>query len=182
MHYSWWLLSLWSFHQLSVADPGFPRGGGAKSRGGDFAKFPKNCLKLKEFGRGGVPRVPLRSATGYSGLHFRMDPVKLEYLSHIHCFTPVSSEFKFKLSAVVIWSRNPRFLCTHRMTRPQVQNQMSLYSASSIFVKVFFKTEKDVLFAVKCISWLHWEGFSIFYGIRNFRFIIWVVFHESVIS
>ena len=39
---------------VSVADPGFPRGGGANSRGGvptyDFAKISKNCMKLKEFG------------------------------------------------------------------------------------------------------------------------------------
>ena len=38
----------------SVADPGFPRGGGAKSPGGRqhtiLANFPKNCMKLKEFG------------------------------------------------------------------------------------------------------------------------------------
>ena len=40
-----------------MADPGFPRGGGANSPGGrgaptyDFAKFSqKNCMKLKEFG------------------------------------------------------------------------------------------------------------------------------------
>ena len=43
-----------------VADLGFPREGGTNSPGGaggaptyDFAKFPKNCMKLKEFGRGG---------------------------------------------------------------------------------------------------------------------------------
>ena len=39
---------------LPVADLGFPRGGGANSPGGaptyDFAKFSKNCMKLKEFG------------------------------------------------------------------------------------------------------------------------------------
>ena len=58
---------------MPVAGPGFPRGGGANSSGGaatdDFANFPKNCMKLKEFGprAGGggahVPRAPLRSAT-----------------------------------------------------------------------------------------------------------------------
>ena len=41
-----------------VADPGFPRGGGAKSPGGRqhtiLPNFPKNCMKLKEFGPGGV--------------------------------------------------------------------------------------------------------------------------------
>ena len=51
-----------------VADPGFPRGGGANSSGGRqhmiLPNFPKNCMKLKEFEpRGGVPRAPLRSAT-----------------------------------------------------------------------------------------------------------------------
>ena len=39
----------------SVVDPGFPWGGGANSPGGDaniwFCQiFPKNCMKLKEFG------------------------------------------------------------------------------------------------------------------------------------
>ena len=38
-----------------MADPGFPRGGGANSPGGGrqhtiLPCFPKNCMKLKEFG------------------------------------------------------------------------------------------------------------------------------------
>ena len=41
----------------SVADPGFPWGGGANSPGEHqhtiLPKFPKNCMKLKEFGPGG---------------------------------------------------------------------------------------------------------------------------------
>ena len=46
----------------SVADPGFPRGGGANSPGGGrqhtiLPKFPKNCMKLKEFGPPGGARV-----------------------------------------------------------------------------------------------------------------------------
>ena len=54
----------------SVADPGFPRGGGANPQGGGTnllfgKKFPENCMKMKEFGPGGrmflVP-TPLRSA------------------------------------------------------------------------------------------------------------------------
>ena len=51
----------------SVAEPGFPRGGGANSGGCQhtiLSKFPKNCMKLKEFGPPGGTRVPLRSATG----------------------------------------------------------------------------------------------------------------------
>ena len=44
---------------IAVADPGFPRGGGANSPGGRQHKiwpnFPKNCMKLNEFGpQGGV--------------------------------------------------------------------------------------------------------------------------------
>ena len=48
---------------LSVADPGFPRGGGANSPGGRqhiiWPNFPKNCMKLIEFGppEGGGARV-----------------------------------------------------------------------------------------------------------------------------
>ena len=57
---------------IPVADPGFPRGGGANSPGGRqntiLPKFPKNCMKLKEFGPPGGARVPcdpLRSATEF---------------------------------------------------------------------------------------------------------------------
>ena len=45
----------------SVVNPESPRGGGGNPPAGvgtptyDFAKFPKNCMKLKEFGpKGGV--------------------------------------------------------------------------------------------------------------------------------
>ena len=49
-----------------MADPGFPRGGGANSPGGrqhtKLPNFPKNCMKMKEFGPPGgggrVPRAP----------------------------------------------------------------------------------------------------------------------------
>ena len=48
--------------QSTVADPGFPRRGGALSRGGRqhtiFSNFPQNCIKLKEFG----PPVGMRDA------------------------------------------------------------------------------------------------------------------------
>ena len=40
-----------------MADPGFPRGGGANPKGGGanllFGKnFPENCMKIEEFGPG----------------------------------------------------------------------------------------------------------------------------------
>ena len=45
----------------SVTDPGFPRGGGANSPGGCqhtiLPNFPKNCMKLKEFGPRGGARI-----------------------------------------------------------------------------------------------------------------------------
>ena len=50
-----------------VADPGIPRGGVANSWGGGgrqhtiLPNFPKNCMKLKEFG-------PLRHATADGGV------------------------------------------------------------------------------------------------------------------
>ena len=58
----------------SVADPGFPRGGGANSPGGGrqhtiLPNFPINCMKLKEFGPGGgrASKILLcKSATGTS--------------------------------------------------------------------------------------------------------------------
>ena len=49
------------FTMKPVADPGFPRGGGANSPGGRqhmiLSNFPKNCMKLKEFGPPGGGRV-----------------------------------------------------------------------------------------------------------------------------
>ena len=57
---------------VSVAVPGFPRGGGANLQGGGAhllfgQKFPENCIKMKEFGPGGrVPCAPLRSANVYN--------------------------------------------------------------------------------------------------------------------
>ena len=43
--------------QIPVADPGFPRGGGANLTEGHqhmiLPNSPKNCIKLKEFGPGG---------------------------------------------------------------------------------------------------------------------------------
>ena len=62
-----------NLNALSVADLGFPRGGGANSPGGGanmiLPNFPKNCMKLKEFGPpgggGGASKILLcRSATG----------------------------------------------------------------------------------------------------------------------
>ena len=49
-------------------DPGLPRGGGANPSGGAniqfLPNFPKNCMKLKEFGPGRVSKILLcRSAT-----------------------------------------------------------------------------------------------------------------------
>ena len=60
---------------VSVADLGFPRGGGANPQGGGAnllfdQKFPKNCMKMKEFRPRGGARPwrppPLRSANGYA--------------------------------------------------------------------------------------------------------------------
>ena len=64
----------------AVADPGFPRGGGANSPGGRqhtiLPYFPKNCMKLKEFGSGGGARPkfyyvdpPLISVDTQNGYH-----------------------------------------------------------------------------------------------------------------
>ena len=70
-------LSVSSF--ISVADPGFPQGGGANSPGGRqhtiLPNFPKNCMKLKEFGsRGGGRRhASLTPPTLDLPLHFHAD-------------------------------------------------------------------------------------------------------------
>ena len=63
---------LHAFQTLSVADPGFPRCGGANSRGWDvastyhFAKFPQKLDEIKRIWTRGRPSRPLRSATGIS--------------------------------------------------------------------------------------------------------------------
>ena len=55
-----------------MADPGFPRGEGANPPVGCqdtiLPNFPKNCMKLKEFGPEGGARIsrdPLKSANDY---------------------------------------------------------------------------------------------------------------------
>ena len=50
---------------ITVADPGFPRGGGANSSVGDFAKFPQKLHEIERIWTGGGvhPSHPLRSAT-----------------------------------------------------------------------------------------------------------------------
>ena len=54
---------------LSVADPGFPQGGSANSRGAPIYDFAKISQKLHEYERiwtpGGRPSRPLRSTTAY---------------------------------------------------------------------------------------------------------------------
>ena len=76
----------------AVADPGFPRGGGAKSKGG-YKKllfgqfFPKNCMKLKEFAH---PWCPLRSANETDYQPLRTVLVKClqkgYYMNQIHIY------------------------------------------------------------------------------------------------
>ena len=69
-------------------DPGFPRGGGANSLGGGhqhmiLPKFPKNCMKSKEFGPPGgarVPCAPLRSATAMLHVFSIVHVVKTHFL------------------------------------------------------------------------------------------------------
>ena len=58
-------------HLNAVADPGFPRAGGANSPGGgrtyEFATFPPKLHEIERIWTpGGVPRAPLRSATEMS--------------------------------------------------------------------------------------------------------------------
>ena len=61
---------------LPVADPGFSRGGGANSPGGRqhtiLPKFPKSCMKFKEFGPPGAASKILlcRSASDYRHVFF----------------------------------------------------------------------------------------------------------------
>ena len=64
-------INVWVWNAESVADPGFPRGGGANSpkRGGaptyDFAKFAQKLHEIERIWTGGGtrPSRPLRSTT-----------------------------------------------------------------------------------------------------------------------
>ena len=62
---------------LSVADPGFPRGGGANPPGAptyDFAKFPQKQHEIESILTPGVGSLilPLRSATDYGKLILKL--------------------------------------------------------------------------------------------------------------
>ena len=62
-------MQIWSVDLGSVADPGFPRGGGPNLHT-ILPKFPKNCMKWKAFGRGRgvlVLRAPLDPQMGIKG-------------------------------------------------------------------------------------------------------------------
>ena len=56
--YDWFYNMQWRiqhFHEMRVPNP--PGRGGRQHK--ILPKFPKNCMKLKEFGPGGVPHAPL---------------------------------------------------------------------------------------------------------------------------
>ena len=60
--------------RITVADPGFPLGGGANSPRAaptyDFAKISKKLHEIERiWARGGVPHAPLRSATASDTIH-----------------------------------------------------------------------------------------------------------------
>ena len=67
------------FVAISVADPGFPRGGGANSPGGaptyDFAKFSQKLHEIERIWAPGgacVPRAPLNAPLHLPRYHWRM--------------------------------------------------------------------------------------------------------------
>ena len=73
----------------TVADPGFPRGGGANPQGGGTnllfgCKFPENCMKMKDFGPRGAGHAslapPLDPPMGQSSILHK------KYLTEISLF------------------------------------------------------------------------------------------------
>ena len=110
-----------------MADPGFPRRGGANFQGGGknllFGQiFPKNCMKMKEFGprRGGHASLvpPLRSANGH--------------MKNRQCFLTNSNDC----------------LCFARCER-RVYHSRTLYWVSVLVCTVLFLTENALIW---CIS------------------------------
>ena len=76
---------------LTVADPGFPRGGGVNpQRGGastyDFANVFKNCIKFKEFGTPGGRGSKILLCRSTTTLNLRCDALVsgLKSITHIY--------------------------------------------------------------------------------------------------
>ena len=143
-----------------MADPGFPRGGGANSPGGaptyDFAKFSQKLHEIERIWapRGGraSPAPPLRSATGYG--HFRVPSQKFIWGStslidsHDHiCHKPPGGEFPIP---------------TQREKRPvqskigSLQNihHLPVVTDKKVFLSVTTRQQsyRKVMFSVVCIS------------------------------
>ena len=85
----------------AVADPGFPRGGGTNPSGGRqhtiWPNFPKNCMKLKEFGPpgvGGGARLSRPSATDRDLMHHNQWRIQ-DFPEGVHQFPKVLLFFKF---------------------------------------------------------------------------------------
>ena len=70
---------------IAVADPGFPRGGGANSPGEaptyDFANFPQKLHEIERIRAPGGERAPLRSATAL----FSIVPIPIPVPVPIQC-------------------------------------------------------------------------------------------------
>ena len=66
-----WIMTCNDLQLLAVADPGVPRGGGTNSPGGHqhtiSPNFPKNCMKLKEFGPPGSKYFQFHAVLGKFG-------------------------------------------------------------------------------------------------------------------
>ena len=94
-----------------VADPGFPRGGDANSPGGRqhtiLPNFPKNCMKLKEFGPpGGAPSLMPRLDPSLPSL-----PYTLASLSYMGLFTGKCRIFLKSHTFFITITSNCRQIC-----------------------------------------------------------------------
>ena len=74
---------------MKVADPGFPRGGGANSQGGGAnplfgQNFPENCMQIKEFEPRGGGRVSLAPPLDPPMIHHICNPERYSLLSLFH--------------------------------------------------------------------------------------------------
>ena len=120
----------------TVADLGFPQGGGTNSPGGHqhmiLPKFPKNCMKFKEFRPQGacIPCAPLRSTTDICSCH----KVMLAFYSENNSWLPSWARSATGMASPLVPS------LSHGRRWPQRRNFMYFLCRASNIKKIHSHT------------------------------------------